>query len=893
MKPIKKYPPLIQNFIEIQTQNPDKIVATEVGSFFEIWQVEDIGHAKRVAQILDVVLTRKNKKDPDSPYMVGFPSHASENYFKRLVDAGEVVVVVEQSVRGKRAEANKNVSRSITRILSPGTSMDLREAKNNFFGSIYFENGLAGVCLLDVSTGEVKIQEMEDIAVQDFLEKNKPREILIIGDHKLKIKDEVVIHTQPRSKSITTTGAANESLTKLYNLKNPTSNNSYGIVSLGLELYKQGTLAFSNLINYFSMTEYNLNLLKKLGRPEVLTPEEKLMIPMNGYLSLEILEEISKGASLMVALDKCRTAMGRRKLKQSLINPLVDINEISSRHDKVQSFIEKKDFLEELKGVYDISRVARKMLLKNLMPHEIAQLYKSISNAKVVLDRLSISNSIESIIKYIDDRIDVGAAETYIDRDLYNFFRGDLSASIKYPREAMELAMDKMNLIKNQLSMDLETDKLRVVEKSDSFYLLGPRGVSAKAKEKGISFKDKTGDLQITDKKFMEASAKAFSARDAFGVAANRVWESFQLDFFDEFGEEINEICENVGEQDLLSSFAKISFERGYVRPTLVDSDQSFVSFKNLRHPVVEISNNLKEDFVSNSVELKNPKTTLVIYGANSSGKSTILKSLALNIIMAQIGCFVSAEEATLTTFDAILTRMTSFDSLSEGLSTFTMEMTELQVALKYSKKKTLFLFDEIGRGTSVEDGEAIAFGVLMHLDNSQNNCLTLFATHYHNLYNSISSIKNLEVKHLSCYMDKNNKMVFERKLKEGPGSGSYGIEVAKSCGLPEELIRLAQNYSRDINPVKISRYNKRVSGSTCPVCNINKVQETHHLVEQKQGQVKSYEIDGAKKDINNLKNLIMICGSCHNKITLGEIKVKVVKKLDSNEAVDIEVESE
>jgi DNA mismatch repair protein MutS len=317
---------------------------------------------------------------------------------------------------------------------------------------------------------------------------------------------------------------------------------------------------------------------------------------------------------------------------------------------------------------------------------------------------------------------------------------------------------------------------------------------------------------------------------------------------------------------------------------------------KNVRHPVVETIKSLSETYTPNSVSLSKESNTIVIYGANSSGKSTLLKSLALNIIMAQIGCFVACEDAELTVFQNIMTRMTTYDQLSEGLSTFTMEMVELQSALKKMNENTLFLFDEIGRGTSVEDGEAIAFATLEYLRKESSNSLTLFATHYHTLYDNIKEFSNIQVKHLHCEINEKEEVIFHRQLMNGPGSGSYGIVVAKSCGLPEEMIRLAKNYSKDNKKMVISRYNSSITGSICPICNENQVHETHHLIDQKQGKVEEVIIDGVKKDVNDKANLLLICSQCHTKITLNKIQIEkkkstkvggytiIVKTLSQNE---------
>lgn len=890
-----KHPPLIQQFLDHQMQYPDAIVATEVGGFFEIWQVEDVGHAIRASQLLDTVLTRRNKSDPNAPYMIGFPSHAAEPYFKKLVGLGETVVVVEQSVRGRKTDGNKNVTRSISRILSPGTMMDnLKDYQNNYFASLFIQENSVGIALVDVSTGEVKLSELNLDQAHDFLDKMNPREILISGTNPFTFSEKQLVHQQSSAHLVSNLIGAGKLLSDLYEIPNPTSNTAYSITALGLEFWRLGVLALANLLNYFASTEYNSQLLKKLAKPEIYALKEHLIIPLNGLFSLEVLEGTNhvESNSLLSILNKCKTAMGRRKLKQWLLTPLAEINLITQRHDQVAKYIAADNFLPELKDVYDIARISRKMILGNVMPHEMSQLYQSLSIVEpLILERNPVLGArLKKIIQQIHKNIDVSRAAVYTDKSHFDFFQGNLKTSVDKYFINWQNSEAELLEYKKQLELLLENDKLRLTEKSESFFLTGPKGIIKKAEAQQIPIQIKASDVQILDPRFEQLSRDCFGFKTRYLKEAQNAYEGFLKQFFTSWGSDLLAVAELVGEIDVLSNFAQISAERGYVRPLLIEQDQALVNFADLRHPVVELSAKLKEPFVANNVHLGTGPTTMVVYGANSAGKSTILKSVALNIIMAQIGCFVSCTEASMTVFEAILTRMTSFDSLSEGLSTFTMEMTELQLALQYAQKRSIFLFDEIGRGTSVEDGEAIAYSTLVYLDKPEHHCLTLFATHYHGLFNEIKNFPRVTIQNVQCYANSLGQLVFSRKLIDGPGEGSYGIEVAKSCGLPEELIRVAQRYSQTISPLKHSNYNRKVKGTLCPICDENPVQQTHHLVEQHQGTVKDFVVNGAKKDINHQSNLIMICASCHEKITRGEITVTMKKILGSKDDVSLVV---
>lgn len=462
--------------------------------------------------------------------------------------------------------------------------------------------------------------------------------------------------------------------------------------------------------------------------------------------------------------------------------------------------------------------------------------------------------------------------------DGYDFFKGALESKVLEERTEWQAAKERLDKRTAEISKILETDKLRISMNKESIQLIGQKSLHTKCKQYSIPFKIKASELQISDEKWEELASKEFYLKRKFTLKAEKEWCSFQTSLVEKYGEDLLDFSNLVGEIDVLSNFAQISLERHYSKPLLEDSEKAFIDIKKMRHPIVELSKELAESFVSNDLLLDKEKNLMVIYGANSAGKSTILKSLAINVIMAQIGCYIPANEGSkISIFDSIMTRMTTYDSLSEGLSTFTMEMIELQNALSKHKERSLFLFDEIGRGTSVDDGAAIAFAILEFLNPAQTNAITLFSTHYHSLYESIKGFKNILVKHMSGEVT-NGVLSFSRLLKEGPGQGSYGIMVAKSCGIPDSIIRVAENYSKDHKKLMVSRYNSSVQGTMCEICTKEQAQETHHLIEQHQGKIEKISINGTTKNIHDKGNLVLICATCHAKITHNKIKITKLK---------------
>lgn len=887
----KQYPPLIQMVLDVQARHPSAIVATEIGAFYEIHEIDGVGFAREASQILDTVLTWRDKSDPSSPRMTGFPSHTADNHFKKLVQAGKTVVVVSQAVRGTKADGNKKVQREITQILSPGTVVEnISHDRSNFFAALYFQESAVGVALIDVSTGEVLLTEMNVDELANFLEVKSPAEILIVGDvgnFVLQKKEHQLIHNVTDSvNKLSSSGAI---LSAVYSLPNPTSNATAVLIHLGIEMWRLGTLALANLLNY--LTEYNKLLLKKVGYPTVYNLRDHLTLPPNAFLSLDVFttqtEKEDSQDTFIGVIDRCKTAMGKRKLRQWVQGPLTDLDAINLRLDSVEEMIKSNNFLPELKMIYDFARLSRKMALARLLPHEIVNFYESLKVSEFVLGNQkldALKEEASEICQFIDERIVIEEARGLSELTL-SFFAERLDQELDSIHEKWQKEASSLERLKAEFEAKLSAQgKLKINEKLESYTLNGPKSLAVVAKEKKVPVQAKASEIQICDEKWDETSKLCLHYKNQFLKKANDVWSTFQREFIDQYGERIIAVGEKIAELDVLSSFAIISSERNYHRPKLVSSDQAYISFKALRHPVVEISKKLSEGFVSNDVVLGDDKKTLVIYGANSAGKSTILKSVALNIVMAQMGCFIAAAEGSeLSVFDAVLTRMASFDSLTEGLSTFTLEMYELQSALKYREKKAVFLFDEIGRGTSVEDGEAIAYGTLVHLDDAKTKAITLFATHYHGLVPSLRDLASVSIKSVSCTTGDKGELIFARKLEDGPGNGSYGIKVAQSCGIPESIIRAASRYGTNLHKHKTSRYNSAIEGSLCELCHERPFQETHHLEEQKQGKVKKFYKNGDVRNINDKSNLAMLCGACHRLVTNGEIEITRKVKTSEN----------
>ena len=772
-----KLSPMMRHYVELKDKYEDTIILYRLGDFYEMF-FED---AEEVAHALELTLTGKNAGLDERVPMCGIPHHASEVYIDKLIKKGYKVAICEQLEDPKTAKGI--VKRDIVEVISSGTVINtnsLNEKENNYIGCLYdFSYGFV-LTYSDITTGEL-YSELLTSNIDDVIYK-----ILSLDIKELIVNDLInkVLLSKIRSLKIPVT------------IQNEMLNNKYQ------DIYKN--ISDARIINSIKLLLYYLDVLQKRNLShfqEVIIKEKEQYLEMDIHTkrNLELTECLrtkERTYSLLWLLDNTKTAMGSRKLKYFIENPLLDVNQINKRYNIVSKLLEEFILAEELRNdlyeVYDLERLCGKLSFGSANGKDLLQLKASLKVLPSIKEKLEKINFYEKITpmsdlynlleKSIYEEPPNTIKEGYLIKDGYSseldelkdLSRGGKDFISRFETEERERTGIKglkvgfnkvfgyyIEISKSYLNM--VTDDMGYIRKQTLANC--ERFINPVLKEKEdliLSSEDKIINLEYN--LFTEIRDKCR-----------------------EYIPELQRTAKVISEIDVLSSFALVSEKYNYIRPNLVTINE--IKVLNSRHPVVERV--LKgEEYVPNDIVMNKETDILLITGPNMAGKSTYMRQLGIIAIMAQIGCFVPASEATLPVFDKIFTRIGASDDLVSGESTFMVEMMEASRAIKYATKNSLILFDELGRGTATFDGMSLAEAILEYVAN-KIKCKTLFSTHYHELTDMEKTISNLKNKHVSA-VEEDGNITFLHKVKDGSVDKSYGINVAKLAGLPDEVINRA-----------------------------------------------------------------------------------------------------
>lgn len=792
--------PMMKQYIEIKSRNEDSILFFRVGDFYEMFYDD----AKTASEELDLVLTGKDCGQDERAPMCGVPYHSCEAYIARLVEKGYKVAICEQTENP--ATAKGLVKRDIIRVVTPGTVIEdamLDEGRNNYLAAVSACGEGVGLCFTDISTGECHVTCLENDGAQqrtvDELTRFSPSELLLSEN----LKTEFASLFEYISENFTAmvTVRPNESFmadrTKPLVLKH--------FKSEELEALKEPMLsALGALIDYLYETGKSGNIaVNKIG---VYSGSQYMRLDMTAIRNLELTETMrskSKKGSLLWVLDRTKTAMGKRLMRGWLEKPLISITGINLRQNAVEELcsdtVLRGEIAEYLSGIRDVERLmsrvvygtasARDLIAVSATAHRFPLLKNLISsvNCKMLKEIYSDIDTLEDIAELIDSSIEENPPFSVREGGL---IKKGYSAEVDALRGDMNSGTTFLSDIETRERERTGIKNLRVrFNKVFGYYIEVTNSFLDKVPEDYIRKQTLTNCERFITEELKEIEKRVLTAKDRIVQLEYEIFDGIRKKTAAELVR-FQKTAAAIARLDVLCSFAEVSVNNRYCRPLVNNSGT--IMIKSGRHPVVEQV--ISTPFVSNDtfLNMKDDRCA-IITGPNMAGKSTYMRQVAIITLMAQIGCFVPAETAEIGLVDAIFTRVGASDDLAAGKSTFMVEMSEVAEILKNATEKSLLILDEIGRGTSTFDGMSIARAVLEFVaDKKKLGAKSLFATHYHELTemeNELDGVKNYNI----AVKKRGDDITFLRRIVRGGADDSYGIEVAKLGGIPDEVIKRAK----------------------------------------------------------------------------------------------------
>ncbi len=793
-KTADKETPLMKQYNSIKAKYPDAILLFRVGDFYETFG-ED---AKKAANVLGIVLTKRANGSGTFIELAGFPHHSLDSYLPKLVRAGFRVAICDQLEDPKLTKTI--VKRGITELVTPGVSFNdkvLDHRTNNFLASIYLERDQAGVAFLDISTGEFLIGQGNLAYVDRLIQNFKPNEILFEKNKRQNVTDLIGerFYIFGLDDWAFTYDHGYESLTKHFET---VSLKGFGIEDLRLAITSCGAL-----LHYLGETKHDK--LKHITKVSRIDEDQYVWLDKFTIRNLELFgSNNDNGKSLINVIDRTTTPMGSRLLKRWLALPLKSIEAINERLQVVEFFLDNAELKNKinasLKEIGDLERLISKVAAARVSPRELVQLKRSL----IIIEELKNSMAeVEPLsLKKIADQLNPCALikerlHNEINEEApVNLAKGDVickgvNAELDELRSIAFSGKDYLLKIQQRESENTGIPSLKVSYNNVFGYYLEVTNVHKdKVPTEWIRKQTLTNAERYITPELKSYEEKILGAEEKIGALEQMLFENIVRDIADYIAP-IQLNANLIARLDVLCSFANLALENNYTKPSLNDSHDLQIS--EGRHPVIEKQLPIDVEYVTNSIFLNNDTCQIMmITGPNMSGKSALLRQTALIVLMAQIGSYVPAKAADIGIIDKIFTRVGATDNISSGESTFMVEMNETASILNNITDRSLILLDEIGRGTSTYDGISIAWAIAEYLHQQPvNRSKTLFATHYHELNEMCTyfpRIKNFNV----SVKELNNKIIFLRKLAEGGSEHSFGIHVARMAGMPKEVINRA-----------------------------------------------------------------------------------------------------
>ena len=788
-----KVTPLMKQYNSIKAKYPNAMLLFRVGDFYETFGEDAILSSK----ILGITLTKRSNGSSNDA-LAGFPHHALDTYLPKLVRSGQRVAICDQLEDPKATK--KIVKRGVTELVTPGVSYNdkvLDHKVNNFLASIHFGSKEIGLSFLDISTGEFLLAQGKDEYIAKLLQSFNPSEVVFQKQHHKKFID--LFGDKYYISSL-----EDWVFTKEFSQEKLLSH--FGTISLkgfGVEELNDGTVAAGAALHYLIETQHHH--IKHIANLQRIEEAKHVWMDRFTIRNLELFHSHNDGATTLVdILDHSITPMGSRLLKRWVAFPLKEKQLIEDRLSAVEYLMEESDdkpeTINHIKEIGDLERLISKVATARINPREVVQLKRALiavepvkqfcqqSNNKALIQLSEHINHCEFIRNRIDKEIDDNAPVA--------INKGQVIAS------GVNVSLDELRAIAKdshihlQQILERETERTGIPSLKIAFnnvfgYYLEVRNTHKdKVPEDWIRKQTLVNAERYITEELKELETKILGAEEKILALESQLFNDLVLSLID-FIPEVQINAQRIAQLDVLMSFASLSQRHQYARPAI--SDDYTLKISKGRHPVIEQQLAVGEEYIANDIYLDREKQQIImITGPNMSGKSAILRQTALIVLLAQIGCFVPAEAAEIGLVDKIFTRVGASDNISQGESTFMVEMNETASILNNVSERSLILLDEIGRGTSTYDGISIAWAIAEFLHQHPSQAKTLFATHYHELNemtNSFERIRNFNV----SVKEIGQQILFLRKLVEGGSAHSFGIHVAKMAGMPKSVVERAK----------------------------------------------------------------------------------------------------
>lgn len=793
--------PLMKQYMAVKHKYPDAVLLFRVGDFYETFSEDAI----KASRILGITLTRRANGAATFVELAGFPFHALDTYLPKLVRAGERVAICEQLEDPKLTK--KIVKRGVTELITPGVSINdqiLEHKENNFLAAVHIDRHAAGVSFMDISTGEFVTAEGSFEYVDKLLNNFAPKEVLYERG-----KDKLFenyfgykFYTYKLDDWIFTADAAQARLLQQFET---TSLKGFGIANM-----ESATISAGAILHYLDLTQHERTKhIQSIARIE----EDKFVwLDKFTIRNLELFQSINEGGKTLIdVIDQTISPIGARMLKRWMALPLKEIQLLNERFNVVEYFLRHPDFREhiedQIRHIGDLERLISKAAVARISPREVVQLQFALSAIEPV--KLACESSDDATLRRIGEQLN--PCRTIRDRigkelvtDAPNqvgkgrVIAAGVLADLDELRDMAFSGKGYLANLQERESQRTGISSLKVGFNNIFGYYFEVRNLhKEKVPPEWTRKQTLVGAERYINEELKEYETKILGAEERILEIETRLFNDLVVALSD-YITPVQLDARLIATLDVLRSFAAIAISNRYIRPVL--TDENALEIHEGRHPVIEKQLPAGEEYISNDLFLDtDSQQIIIITGPNMAGKSALLRQTALIVLLAQIGCFVPAESATVGIVDKIFTRVGASDNLSLGESTFMVEMTEAASIINNLSPKSLVLFDELGRGTSTYDGISIAWSIVEYIhEHPTARAKTLFATHYHELNEMEDSFKRVKNYNVSV-RELDNKVIFLRKLVRGGSEHSFGIHVARMAGMPKSIVARANEILKEL----------------------------------------------------------------------------------------------